>query len=235
MTTGFDANTDFAEGAILLIDKPLDWSSFDVVKKVRNVICRKFRINKIKVGHAGTLDPLATGLMIICTGRATKKIESYQDMEKEYIATIKLGKSTPSFDLETDPDHSYPTEHITRELVNTTLETLKGESMQVPPVFSAKRLHGKRAYDFAREGRELRMRPQHIEIYEIEILNFDLPELIIRIRCSKGTYIRSLARDIGMALDSGAHLTALRRTYIGEYSVDEALGPERFAETLNNL
>jgi tRNA pseudouridine55 synthase len=235
MITGFDANTDFSEGAILLIDKPLDWSSFDVVKKVRNVICRKFKINKIKVGHAGTLDPLATGLMIICTGRATKQIESYQEMEKEYVATIKLGESTPSFDLETDPDQSYPTEHITRELVITTLETFTGESMQVPPVFSAKRFKGKRAYDFAREGRELKMKPQHIDIYEIENLNYDRPELIIRIRCSKGTYIRSLARDIGVALDTGAHLTALRRTHIGDYSVDDALSPERFAETLNNL
>ena len=235
MIAGFDANTDFVEGAVLLIDKPLEWSSFDVVKKIRNGICRKLNIKKIKVGHAGTLDPIATGLMIICTGRATKRIESYQEMEKEYIATLKLGQSTPSFDLETDVDQNYPTEHITGELVTSTLETMIGESMQIPPVFSAKRVQGKRAYDFAREGMELRMRPQGISIYEMEILNFDLPVLLIRIRCSKGTYVRSLARDLGRMLKTGAHLSALRRTQIGEYSVDTALSPEKFTEILNNL
>ena len=235
MIAGIDAHTDFLEGKVLLIDKPLEWSSFDVVKKIRNVICRKYNINKIKVGHAGTLDPLATGLMIICTGRATKQIESYQEMEKEYVTTLKLGENTPSFDLETDVDQSYATDHITREIITSTLETMKGESMQIPPVFSAKRVRGKRAYDYAREGKKLRMRPQPIHIYEIEIMNYNLPELIVCIRCSKGTYIRSIARDLGAALKTGAHLTALRRTHIGEYSVDTALSPEKFIETLNNL
>ena len=233
--TGFDAHTDFVEGRTLLIDKPIEWSSFDVVKKIRNVICRKYNLEKLRVGHAGTLDPLATGLMIICTGKATKQIGSYQEMEKEYVATLKLGESTPSFDLETDPDHSYPTEHITRALVVSTLETMKGESMQIPPVFSAKRLQGKRAYDFARQGKEPKMRPHPIHVSEIEIMNFDIPELKIRIRCSKGTYIRSIARDLGKALKTGAHITALRRTRIGTFTVEKALSPQKFEETLNKL
>ncbi len=233
--TGIDKQTDFEQGAVVLIDKPVDWTSFDVVKKIRNVICRKLRIKKIKVGHAGTLDPLASGLMIICTGKATKQTASYLEMDKEYIATLKLGQTTPSFDLETEIDQNFPTGHITEELIVSTLETMKGESIQVPPVFSAKRHRGKRAYDYAREGKPLSMRPHLVHIRELEMLGFHNPELTIRIRCSKGTYIRSLARDLGAALKSGAHLTGLRRTEIGRYSVNAAISPEKFAKTLNNL
>ncbi len=220
---------------MLLIDKPVDWSSFDIVKKVRNLISNKIGVKKLKVGHAGTLDPLASGLMIICTGKATKEIENYQGMEKEYIATLHLGASTPSSDLETEVDHTFPTEHIDLGLINRVLQDFKGETLQVPPVFSAKRIQGKRAYEFARKGEELTMRPQLINISELEILDFKMPELTLKIKCSKGTYIRSLARDIGTALDSGAYLSLLRRTKIGQFSVDEALIPKKFEELLINL
>jgi tRNA pseudouridine55 synthase len=228
-------HTDFIMGAVLLIDKPVDWSSFDIVKKVRNIISKKLGVKKLKVGHAGTLDPLATGLMIICTGKATKDIENYQGLEKEYIATLHLGASTPSCDLETDVDHTFPTEQINLELIDKVLRKFKGESLQIPPVFSAKRVGGRRAYDFARKGEDLAMRPQLINISELEILDFKIPELILRIKCSKGTYIRALARDIGKALDSGAYLALLRRTKIGQFSVDEALIPNKFEELLINL
>ncbi len=228
-------HTDFVKGAVLLVDKPVDWSSFDMVKKVRNMISKSHGIKKLKVGHAGTLDPLASGLMIICTGKATKEIESYQWMEKEYIATIHLGASTPSCDLETEVDHTFPTEHINLEMIRKVLDEFKGESLQIPPVFSAKRIHGKRAYDFARKGKALAMRPQLINISALEILDFKMPELTIRVRCSKGTYIRALARDIGKALHSGAYLTGLRRTKIGQFSVDDALMPKKIEELLINL
>ena len=228
-------HTDFINGAVLLIDKPVDWSSFDIVKKVRNMISKKLGIKKLKVGHAGTLDPLATGLMILCTGKATKEIENYQGLEKEYIATLHLGASTPSCDLETEVDQSFPTEHINLELISRVLQDFKGEIIQVPPVFSAKRVRGRRAYDFARKGEEIAMRPQLINISELEILDFKIPELTLRIKCSKGTYIRALARDIGKALDSGAYLALLRRTKIGQFSVDEALILKKFEEILINL
>lgn len=228
-------HTDFISGAVLLIDKPVDWSSFDMVKKVRNMISKKIGVKKLKVGHAGTLDPLATGLMIICTGKATKEIEKYQGLEKEYIATLHLGKSSPSCDLETEVDQSFPTEHITLDLINRVLQDFKGENLQVPPVFSAKRVGGRRAYDFARKGEELAMRPQLVNISELEILDFMTPELTLKIKCSKGTYIRALARDIGKALDSGAYLASLRRTKIGQFSVDEALILKKFEEILINL
>jgi tRNA pseudouridine55 synthase len=228
-------HTDFINGAVLLIDKPVDWSSFDMVKKVRNMISKKIGVKKLKVGHAGTLDPLATGLMIICTGKATKEIEKYQGLEKEYIATLHLGKSSPSCDLETDVDQSFPTEHISMDLITRVLEDFKGEYLQVPPVFSAKHVGGRRAYDFARKGEELAMRPQLVNISELEILDFQIPELTLRIKCSKGTYIRALARDIGKALDSGAYLALLRRTKIGQFSVDEALILKKFEEILINL
>ena len=228
-------HTDFINGAVLLIDKPVDWSSFDIVKKVRNMISKKLGVKKLKVGHAGTLDPLATGLMILCTGKATKEIENYQGLEKEYFATLHLGASTPSCDLETEVDQSFPTEHINLELIKRVLQDFKGETIQVPPVFSAKRVRGKRAYDFARKGEEIAMRPQLINISELEILDFNIPELTLRIKCSKGTYIRSLARDIGKALDSGAYLALLRRTKIGQFSVDEALVLKKFEEILINL
>ncbi|KPL22424.1 MAG: pseudouridine synthase [Bacteroides sp. SM1_62] len=223
------------KGAVLLIDKPVDWSSFDIVKKVRNMISKRLGLKKLKVGHAGTLDPLASGLMIICTGKATKEIESYQGLEKEYIATLYLGASTPSCDLETEVDHTFPTDHISPELIHKILDNFKGESLQVPPVFSAKRIQGRRAYDFARKGEELAMRPQLINISELEMLDFKTPELTLRVKCSKGTYIRALARDIGKALDTGAYLAVLRRTKIGQFSVDDALIPKKIEELLINL
>jgi tRNA pseudouridine55 synthase len=228
-------HTDFIKGAVLLVDKPVDWSSFDIVKKVRNLICRKLGIKKLKVGHAGTLDPLASGLMIICTGQATKDIETYQGLDKEYIATLHIGASTPSCDLETEVDRTFPTLHINLELIHKVLDDFKGESLQVPPVFSAKRVGGKRAYDFARSGEELSLRPQLINISRLELLGFDNPELNLMVRCSKGTYIRALARDIGKALHSGAYLAALRRTRIGQFSVDDALIPKKIEELLINL
>lgn len=199
------------------------------------MISKKLGVKKLKVGHAGTLDPLATGLMILCTGKATKEIGNYQGLEKEYIATLHLGASTPSCDLETEVDQSFPTEHINLELINRVLQDFKGETIQVPPVFSAKRIRGRRAYDFARKGEEIAMRPQLINISELEILDFNIPELTLRIKCSKGTYIRGLARDIGKALDSGAYLALLRRTKIGQFSVDEALILKKFEEILINL
>jgi tRNA pseudouridine55 synthase len=235
MTVGFDHNTDFMEGAAILIDKPLEWSSFDVVKKIRNILSRKLGVKKIKVGHAGTLDPLATGLIIICTGRATKQILSFQDMPKQYDALLKLGESTASFDMETVVDQKYPVEHITEALVLSTLKSYEGESMQIPPVYSAKRQGGVRAYDMARKGKEMKMRPQLINIYELDVINFEIPDLRINVTCSKGTYIRSLAQDIGADLKSGAYLRALRRTHIGEYSAEEALSLEKFEETINNM
>ena len=199
------------------------------------MISKKLGIKKLKVGHAGTLDPLATGLMIICTGKATKEIENYQGLEKEYIATFYLGATTPSCDLETEVDQSFPTEHINLELINKVLQDFMGETLQVPPVFSAKRVGGRRAYEFARKGEYLAMRPQLINISELKIIDFKIPELIIRIKCSKGTYVRALARDIGKALDSGAYLALLRRTKIGQFSVDEALVLKKFEEILINL
>jgi tRNA pseudouridine55 synthase len=206
-----------------------------MVKKVRNMVSKKLGVKKLKVGHAGTLDPLATGLMIICTGKATKEIESYQGLDKEYVAKFYLGATTPSSDLETEVDKTFPTEHIDLKLISKVLQDFKGESFQIPPVFSAKRIQGKRAYEFARKGEELAMRPQLINISELEVLDFDLPELILRINCSKGTYIRALARDIGKALDSGAYLASLRRTKIGRFSVEEALRIKKFEEILINL
>lgn len=228
-------NTDFMKGAVLLIDKPADWSSFDVVKKIRNLLKQKLGVKKIKVGHAGTLDPLATGLMILCTGKATREIESFQGMEKEYEALFHLGRTTPSFDLETEVDGEYPTDHISRELLEKTIHEFTGESEQVPPLFSAKRLGGKRAYEFARKGREIEMAPARITIHEIEILGFEVPSLALRILCSKGTYIRALARDLGRALNSGAYLEELRRTAIGPYQLKDALTPKKFEEMLNNM
>ncbi len=199
------------------------------------MISKKLGIKKLKVGHAGTLDPLATGLMIICTGKATKEIENYQGLEKEYIATFYLGATTPSCDLETEVNQSFPTEHINLELINKVLQDFMGETIQVPPIFSAKRVGGRRAYDFARKGEDIAMRPQLINISELKIIDFKIPELILRIKCSKGTYVRALARDIGKALDSGAYLALLRRTKIGQFSVDEALVLKKFEEILINL
>lgn len=214
---------DFVEGEILYVEKPLNWTSFDLVNKIRWKITRSLKLKKLKVGHAGTLDPLATGVMIICTGKATKRIDEFQYQDKEYIATLKLGATTPSFDLEKEFDAVYPTKHITRELIDQVIPTFKGEIWQVPPVYSAVKVEGKRAYNYAREGQAVELKPKLLVIDEIEVLNFSLPELKIRVVCSKGTYIRALARDIGEALHSGAHLTALERTRIGEVTLEKCL------------
>ena len=226
---------DFQQGQVLAFDKPLTWTSFNLVAKVRWLISK--RINgKIKVGHAGTLDPLATGVLIICTGKATKQIDQLQAGVKEYIATLKLGATTPSFDLEKEIDAYYPTEHITEQLVRETLTTFVGEIMQVPPVFSAVKVDGKRAYDLARKGKDVELKAKPLRIDEIELLACDLQqqEITIRVVCSKGTYIRALARDIGEALQSGANLTALRRTRVGEVTVDQCFASvEDFEQYLN--
>lgn len=209
----------FAEGRILYLNKPLHWTSFDVVNRVRGVLCRALGTKKLKVGHAGTLDPLATGVMVLCTGKATKQIDRLQAGVKEYVATLELGATTPSFDLEHPVDAHYQTEHITRALVDEVLQQFRGEIWQVPPVYSAVKIDGKRAYDYARKAQEVEIQPKLLVIDELEVLHFVLPVLTIRVVCSKGTYIRALARDIGRALHSGAHLTALQRTRVGDVSL----------------
>lgn len=226
---------DFISGEILYINKPLHWTSFMLVRKLRNRLCRKLGIKKLKVGHAGTLDPLATGVMIVCTGKKTKLIESFQYQTKEYIATIKMGETTPSFDLETEIDGTYPTEHITRELVESKLNDFIGEIQQIPPVYSACKVDGKRAYEFAREGQEVELKPKLLVIDEIELQEYNLPVIKIRVVCSKGTYIRALARDIGLALDSGAHLIALERTRIGEVTLDQCIDGSLIEEFVDAL
>lgn len=224
---------NFKEGEILCFDKPLKWTSFAVVNKIRYHICRKLGVKKIKVGHAGTLDPLATGVMIICTGKATKRIEELQYHTKEYIATLQLGATTPSFDLEKEIDAIYPKEHITRELVEETLKRFVGSIEQIPPVFSACKIDGVRAYDLARRGEDVELKAKTLVIDEIELLECNLPEIRIRVVCSKGTYIRALARDIGEALNSGAHLTGLVRTRVGEVRLEDCLSVEKFPEWLD--
>ncbi len=219
---------NFKEGEIIYIDKPYKWTSFGVVNKVRYFVCRKQGVKKIKVGHAGTLDPLATGVMILCTGKATKKIEDFQYQTKEYIATLMLGATTPSFDLEKEIDATYPTEHITRELVEETLKQFVGEIQQVPPTFSACKVNGKRAYELARKGNDVELKAKTLVIDEIELLECELPVIKIRVVCSKGTYIRALARDIGQALNSGAHLTALQRTRVGDVTLDKCMQLDDF-------
>lgn len=223
---------NFQKGEILVFDKPYRWTSFDVVGRVRGQMCRHIGVKKLKVGHAGTLDPLATGVLIVCTGKATKRIEELQAGTKEYIATLRLGATTPSFDLEKPIDATYPTEHITREMVEQVLQRFKGTIEQIPPEFSACKIDGKRAYELARKGKEVELKPKTLVIDEIELTDCSLPDITIRVVCSKGTYIRALARDIGQALDSGAHLTALRRTRVGDCKVGDALNPEHFKEWL---
>ena len=214
---------DFIGGEVLCIDKPLGWTSFDAVKRLRGALSRRLGLKKIKVGHAGTLDPLATGVMIICTGKATKRIDELQAGIKEYIATIALGATTPSFDLETEIDATYPTEHITEELVRSVLDRFTGAIQQIPPAYSACKVDGHRAYKLARKGHEVELKPKTLVIDEMELLSFSPTEITIRIVCSKGTYIRALARDIGQALGSGGHLTALRRTRVGAIRIDDCL------------
>lgn len=223
---------EFKNGQILLIDKPLNWTSFQVVNKLRWHIRKTFGIKKIKVGHAGTLDPLATGLLVICTGKMTKRINEFQAQVKEYTGTITLGSTTPSFDLETDIDKTYPTEHITEKLVHETTKQFIGDIEQYPPVFSAIKKDGKRLYEFARAGESVEIKSRTINISEFEITRFQNNEVDFRVVCSKGTYIRSLANDFGKTLQSGGHLTALRRTKIGDFHVDNALSIENFIESL---
>lgn len=224
---------DFISGEIICIDKPLGWTSFDAVKRLRGAIQRRLHVKKFKVGHAGTLDPLATGVLIVCTGRSTRRIEELQNGDKEYVATIRLGATTPSFDLETKIDAEYPWEHITREQIESALPGFTGRIMQVPPVFSAVKVDGKRAYNLARKGKEVELKAKPLEIKEMELLECNMPEVRLRIVCSKGTYIRAIARDLGAALGSGAHLTALRRTRVGGIKVDDCLGIDEAIEKIS--
>lgn len=231
----FEVDQDFQTGSFILLNKPYKWTSFDLVNKVKFKLKHKYDLKKIKVGHAGTLDPLATGLMIVCTGKYTKRIDTYQAQVKEYIATLKLGSTTPSFDLETEVDETYPTEHIDRALIDETLKGFLGEIRQRPPAYSAIKIDGKRAYEYARKGQEVEIKEKILVIDEIEVLSFEADVLKIRVVCSKGTYIRALARDIGHKLNSGAHLIALERTRIGEFKTDQALEIEDFVSYLDNL
>ena len=224
---------NFQEGEILYIDKPLRFTSFDVVNKIRYTLCRTLKVRKLKVGHAGTLDPMATGVMIVCTGRSTKQIEEFQYHDKEYVATLRLGATTPSYDLEKEIDAYYPTEHITREKVEEVLQQFRGTIEQIPPSFSAIKIGGVRAYEMARKGRDVELKPKTLVIDEIELLDYSMPYITIRVVCSKGTYIRALARDIGQALQSGAHLTALKRTRIGDVTLDKCLSLEDFPQWLS--
>ncbi len=228
---------DFITGEILAFDKPYTWTSFDVVGKVRWMLCRKLGIKKLKVGHTGTLDPLATGVVVVCTGRKTKEIDALQAHVKEYVATLQLGATTPSFDLEKPIDKTYPTEHITREMIDAVLPRFVGDIWQVPPIFSAVQVDGKRAYSYARAGEEVALKAKLLAIDEIEVQTFDAEkmQLTLRIVCSKGTYIRALARDIGEALDSGAHLIALRRTRVGDIRVEDCLNIPQFEQILASL
>ena len=214
---------DFIAGEVVYFNKPLDWTSFDLVNKFRYMLSRKLHIKKIKVGHAGTLDPKATGVIIVCTGRATKRIDGYQGQTKEYIATLMLGATTPSFDLEKAIDATYPTGHITREKVENVLNRFVGTIQQIPPSFSACNVDGKRAYKLARKGKVVQLKAKELIINEIELIDYQLPIITIRVVCSKGTYIRALARDIGQMLDSGAHLIALERTRIGDVTIDQCI------------
>jgi tRNA pseudouridine55 synthase len=217
----------------LYFDKPLKWTSFAVVNKIRYHLCRKLGVKKLKVGHAGTLDPLATGVMILCTGKATKRIEELQYHTKEYVATLQLGATTPSFDLEHPIDATYPTSHITRERVEQVLKGFVGSIEQVPPAYSACKIEGERAYNLARNGEEVKLKAKTLVIDELELLDYQLPYITIRVVCSKGTYIRALARDIGQALESGAHLTALRRTRVGDVRVEQCMQVDEFADWLD--
>lgn len=223
---------DYKAGQVLLIDKPLEWTSFQAVNKIRWHIRKRFDIKKIKVGHAGTLDPLATGLLIICTGKQTKNINQYQGQIKEYTGTFTVGATTPSYDLESEVNETFPTEHITDELIHKATEQFLGTIQQQPPIFSALKKDGKRLYELARKGETVEIPTREITINEFEITNIELPKIDFRVVCSKGTYIRSLAFDFGKALNSGAHLSTLRRTKIGDFSVEKATSIETFIKNL---
>ena len=223
---------DFVAGEVLAIYKPYTWTSFQIVNKVRYHLSRRFGVKRFKVGHAGTLDPLATGVLLVCTGKATKRIEELQSHTKEYIADIMLGATTPSFDMEHPVNATYPVEHITEDMVKETLQRFVGNIAQRPPLFSACKVDGKRAYDLARKGSDMELAPKQVQIDEIELLECNLPQIKIRVVCGKGTYIRSLARDIGEALESGAYLTGLTRTRVGEHRVENCINPDEFPEWL---
>lgn len=225
-------DVDFPEGYVAVIDKPYEWTSADVVRKIKFQL-RKCGYPKIKIGHAGTLDPLATGILLVCIGRATKRVEELQSERKEYVAELMLGATTPSGDMEHEVDNTYPTEHITRRMVEEALLSLSGEREQLPPLYSAKKVQGVRAYEFARAGEEVELKRAKINIYAMELLEWDMPRIKIRVECSKGTYIRSLAFEIGEALNSGAYLSSLRRTKSGDFTVDEALTLDYFMEKLH--
>lgn len=224
---------EIQQGKVLLIDKPLEWTSFQVVNKLRWLLQKKLGVKKLKVGHAGTLDPLATGLLIICTGKFTKKIDQYQAQEKEYTGTFTLGSTTPSYDLETEINQIFDTSHLSETLIHQTTQQFVGEILQQPPVFSAIKKDGKRLYEHARKGEEVEIPYRTITVFEFEITDIRLPEVDFRVKCSKGTYIRSLANDYGKALNCGAHLSALRRTKIGEFSVNHAVNIQQFEDFLN--
>ncbi|MCA1757874.1 MAG: tRNA pseudouridine(55) synthase TruB [Bacteroidales bacterium] len=226
---------DFEEGELLIFNKPLYWTSFDLVKKVKNLIRAGTGLKKLKVGHAGTLDPLASGLMIICTGRYTKRINELQEHDKEYLATFHLGATTPSFDLETEVDARFDVSEVSEERVNNVLEELTGRQMQIPPVYSAKNIGGKRAYEYARKGVEVKMEPVPVVFHELEMTRFEMPEVMIRIKCSKGTYIRSFARDLGLKLGCGAYLSSLVRTESGPYTLSDSMPLEDFEKKLESL
>ena len=225
----------FSEGQALLVNKPAEWTSFDVVNKIRYSLKKYLNIKKIKVGHAGTLDPLATGLVIVCTGKATKRIDRYMGMEKQYVADIRLGASTPSFDLETEPDHIFEWTHITKEMVDAALVKFTGDIEQIPPAFSALKVNGRKACDLARRGQEVQLKARSITISKLELLCWSGQDLKLDVTCSKGTYIRSLARDIGTELSSGAHLRGLVRTGIGAYRLSEAISIEEFEKNLRTF
>ncbi len=225
---------DYKNGQVLLIDKPLEWTSFQVVNKIRWLIRKEFQLKKLKVGHAGTLDPLATGLLILCTGKFTKKIDTYQAQQKEYTGTFTLGATTPSYDLETEIDKTFAISEITEAQIHEVTKQFIGEIEQQPPVFSALKKDGKRLYEFARAGEEVEVPKRKITISAFEITSINLPKVDFRVVCSKGTYIRSLAHDFGKALHNGAHLSALRRTKIGDFSVEDAVSIENFENSLKN-
>ena len=231
-----NSKEQFLNGQILLIDKPYEWSSFQALNKVKWALRKKYNLNKkFKIGHAGTLDPLATGLLLICTGKFTKKIAELQGQTKEYTGTIYLGATTPSYDLETEIDKTYATEHITNELIQNTINDFLGEIEQTPPIFSAVKKDGKRAYELARKGETVVLKSRKITIHDFEITKIDMPKINFRVVCSKGTYIRSLADDFGRALKSGAYLAALRRTKIGSYNVNDSITPDIFKDKISDL
>lgn len=230
-----DKSSNFVSGTLLLINKPLEWTSFDIVKKVRNLIKKKLQIKKIKVGHTGTLDPLATGLLILCTGKFTKQIEEVQGQEKTYTGQFTLGATTPSFDRETKVNHTFDTAHITKQLLEKVTKQFVGEITQIPPVFSAIKKDGKRLYNFARENEEVKIKERKVMVHSFEIIDINLPKVSFKISCGKGTYIRSIANDFGRALNSGAYLSKLCRTKIGRYNLEDAFSLDEVEEKIKLL